>query len=128
MKDAAHLRLPSWPSRVLFLHRSRRGAASDDDDNHSNSSKSGRSASGSSTEETDLEANKNPAMLRTEPAYHRLQSPDAPGKSKSKSRFKQRKVRWALFSFVLFGTITIILLSTLLSRHAVGGIDTLFKV
>ncbi|GAP90985.1 putative carboxylesterase 3 [Rosellinia necatrix] len=120
MKDALLLQLPSWPSRVLFLRHGRRGAATNDDNDDSNHSRD--ISSGSSTDDTDLEVNKPPAMVGSEPAYQRLQSPGAPV-----PRFRRRRIRWALFSILIFGTVTIILLSTLLSRHAVGGFDTLFK-
>ncbi|KAI0441260.1 alpha/beta-hydrolase [Xylaria telfairii] len=68
-------------------------------------------------------------MLGSEPSYHRLRSPDAKTTftSKLSAKFRQRRIRWALSGVLVFGTITIILLSTLLTRHAVGGLDTLFK-
>ncbi|KAI1112764.1 alpha/beta-hydrolase [Nemania sp. NC0429] len=61
-------------------------------------------------------------LFGSEPSYQRLPQPGAPV-----SRFRQRRVRWALCGAVVFGTVTIILLSTLLSRHSVDGFDTLFK-
>ncbi|KAI8949516.1 alpha/beta-hydrolase [Xylaria longipes] len=71
-------------------------------------------------------------MLGSEPSYHRLQSPEAAAPrskfySKFYSKFRQRRIRWALGGVLVFGTITIILLSTLLTRHSTGGLDTLFK-
>ncbi|KAI0401400.1 alpha/beta-hydrolase [Xylaria palmicola] len=61
-------------------------------------------------------------MLGSEPAYQRLQSTEAPV-----SKFRQRRIRWALSGVLVFGIVTIILLSTLLSRHTMGGLDALFK-
>ncbi|KAI0809337.1 hypothetical protein GGR55DRAFT_679687 [Xylaria sp. FL0064] len=121
MKDALHLKLPSWPPRVHFPRRSQQAAAKNEYDGKSSSS----SNSASSTDDTDPEANKTPEMFGSEPSYHRLQSPQAP--VSRLSRFKQRRVRWLLSGVLVFGIITIILLSTLLTRHTVGGLDTLFK-
>ncbi len=117
MKDALQLKLPSWPTRVHFLHRGRQGAANDDNDDD------GKSGSGGSTDDIDPEANKSPDMLGSEPSYQRLRSPQAPV-----PWFKQRQARWVLSGVLVFGIVTIILLSTLLTRHSMGGLDTLFKV
>jgi hypothetical protein len=119
MKHAPQLKLPSWPPRVFFPHRGRQSDAKNDGN-------SSTTSSSSSTDETDPEANKSPDMLGSEPAYHRLESSEVA--AAPLSRFRRRPIRWALAGFVAFGTVTIILLSTLLSRHAVGGLDTLFKV
>lgn len=113
MQDAPTLKLPSWPVRVLSHFRGRQGAAKDDD----------TTSGSSSTEDVDPEAKKSPDMFGSEPSYQRLEPPAAPV-----SRFRQRRVRWALCGALLFGTVTIILLSTLLTRHSVDGLDTLFKV
>lgn len=115
MQDAPTLKLPSWPARVLSRYRGRQDAAKNDDTSGGGSS--------SSTEDVDADAKKSPDMFGSEPSYQRLPQPGAPV-----SRFRQRRVRWALCGAVAFGTVTIILLSTLLSRHAVDGLDTLFKV
>ncbi|TRX92912.1 hypothetical protein FHL15_006318 [Xylaria flabelliformis] len=139
MEDGAYLKPPSWPRRVFFSNRDREGAANDNN-NNDKSSRPGSdgngngniSDGGSSTiyYDTDPEANKSQTdMLKSaEPAYHRLQSPEAALKPKlSKFSFRRRRMRWGLFGVLLFGTVTIILLSTLLTRHAVGGLGTLFK-
>ena len=125
MKDALRLGLPSWPPQVHFPHRGRPTAVTDDADGKSNSNSSGSGNSPDDTDDTDPEANKSSDMLGSEPSYQRLQqSPQAP----VKPWFKQRHVRWTLSAVLVFGIVTIILLSTLLTRHTVGGLDTLFKV
>ncbi|KAI0187210.1 hypothetical protein EV127DRAFT_151696 [Xylaria flabelliformis] len=138
MEDGAHLKPPSWPRRVFFSNRGREGAANDNNDDNGSrlgsSGGNGNISDGGSTTvyyDTDPEANKSQTdMLKSaEPAYHRLQSPEAALKPKlSKFSFRRRRMRWGLAGVLLFGTVTIILLSTLLTRHAVGGIGTLFKV
>ncbi|RWA05362.1 hypothetical protein EKO27_g9749, partial [Xylaria grammica] len=116
MKDALRFKLPSWPPRVHFLHRGPQGAASGEDDDKN-------SGSGSSTDDVDPKANKSADMFGSaEPAYQRLTSPQAPV-----SRLKQPRVRWALSGVLVFGIITIILLSTLLTRHSIAGYGTIFK-
>ncbi|KAI3328067.1 alpha/beta-hydrolase [Xylariaceae sp. AK1471] len=64
-------------------------------------------------------------MLGSETAsYQRLQDPELKSKP---SWHRSRRTRWALFAFLVFGTVTIILLSTLLTRHGMGALDTMFK-
>ncbi|KAI0875406.1 alpha/beta-hydrolase [Hypoxylon argillaceum] len=65
-------------------------------------------------------------MFGTEPSYQRLESSEAAPPAPV-SRFRRRPVRWLLAGLVVLGTVAIILLSTLLTRHAAGGLDTLFK-
>ncbi|KAI1428030.1 alpha/beta-hydrolase [Xylaria sp. FL1777] len=60
-------------------------------------------------------------MFVSEPSYQRLQSPQAPV-----SRFRRRHIRWLLSGVLVFGILTIILLSTLLTRHS-RRLDALFK-
>ncbi|KAI0395981.1 alpha/beta-hydrolase [Xylariaceae sp. FL0594] len=40
---------------------------------------------------------------------------------------KSRRIRLLLLGGLIFGTVTIILLSTLLTRHSMGGLGTMFK-
>ncbi|KAI1820973.1 alpha/beta-hydrolase [Xylaria intraflava] len=61
-------------------------------------------------------------MFGFESSYAELPPPRAP-----RAQSRRRRIRWALVGIVVFGTVTIILLSTLLSRHSVGGLNTLFK-
>lgn len=132
MKDAAQAWLPSWPPRVFLFHRGRerRRTATTTTNNPNDDKISSGSGSSGSNYDVDPDPNKPPDMLTSEPSYHRLRSPDAktPFTSKLSAKFRQRRIRWALSGALVFGTITIILLSTLLTRHSVGGLDTLFKV
>jgi hypothetical protein len=116
MEDALpQSKLPSWPPRALFAHRGRQGP-----DNDKNTS------GGDSNTDIDTEANEPADMLGTGTAsYQKLRDPD----SKSKPRWpRSRRIRLALFAFLLFGTVTIILLSTLLTRHGMRGLGSMFKV
>ncbi|TGJ86832.1 hypothetical protein E0Z10_g1931 [Xylaria hypoxylon] len=109
MKDALRLKLPSWPLPVHFLRRGQ-GVANDNDDDK-NSRISG------SADDIDPKANESSDMFGSEPAYQRLQSPQAPV-SRLQQRLKQRHVRWLLSGVLVFGIVTIILLSTLLTRYS----------
>ncbi|KAI1153291.1 hypothetical protein F4825DRAFT_272718 [Nemania diffusa] len=120
MKLAPQLKLPSWPPRVLFPHRGPQGDSKDDGNSTS-------SSSNSITKEIDPQAIKSSDMFGTEPSYQRLESSEAAPPAPV-SRFRRRPVRWLLAGVVVLGTVAIILLSTLLTRHAAGGLDTLFKV
>ncbi|KAI1816418.1 alpha/beta-hydrolase [Poronia punctata] len=121
MKDAPQLPLPSWPPRVLFARRGLgRPGANIDTGNINNRTDI------NAQDYHDSEANTTPDMLGSESSsgnysYERLDKKDRP------SWHKSRRTRLSLLGALTFGIVTIILLSTLLSRHGVASFDNIFK-
>ncbi|KAI2631692.1 alpha/beta-hydrolase [Xylaria nigripes] len=103
MRDVPQqLQPPSWPPRVLLLQHGRRHVENGINDPRSEADK------------TD--------MYNLDSSYPKQQSLPT-----WKSLFSRRQARWTLGGILVFGVVTIILLSTLLSRHSINGLNTLFK-
>jgi len=121
MEDAPQLKLPSWPPKVHFLRRGlgRQGASNLPDNNNRSDV--------DAEAQSEPKANQSPEMLGSETSsndysYQKLGKPTRPKWHKS------RRIRVILLAALIFGTAAIILLSTLLTRHGVGGLNTIFKV
>jgi hypothetical protein len=121
MKDAPQLKLPSWPPKVHFLRRGlgRQGVSNLPDNNNRGDV--------DPEAQSEPKANESPEMLGSETSsgdysYRKLGKPARP------KWYRSRRIRFTLLAALIFGTVAIILLSTLLTRHGVGDFDTIFKV